>query len=104
MGATDWLDLMPQTVTWEPRTGIDDYGAAVYGPGQSLRCRIVKRQRVIRDVGGFEIIANATVYIAGHYGIKEEDRLTFPDGDTPKIIRVNAYPDENGDHHEEVLT
>lgn len=104
MAQFPWLDLMHQEIGWEQRIGWDEYGDATYAASQTLRCRIVYKQRPVRGVGGQEVVSNATIYVAGDYGITDEDRVTLPNGDTPKILRVNSYPDEDGTHHQEVLT
>jgi hypothetical protein len=49
-------------------------------------------------------VSTTTIYVLGDYGIQTVDRITLPDGTKPTIINVRTYPDENGPHHQEVLT
>jgi hypothetical protein len=97
-------DLMNQAISWEARTGTDEYGQGVYAAAQSLQCRVVGKNRLTRSVDGTEAVSTTTIYVLGDYGIQTVDRITLPDGTKPTIINVRTYPDENGPHHQEVLT
>lgn len=102
--STPWSDLMTQTMEWEPRTGLDEYSRPTYGSATTVRCRVVNRPRMTRDVNGQEVVSSTTVYCDGNPGIGPEDRITLPSGDQPLILRVNSYPDETGQVYQEVLT
>jgi hypothetical protein len=99
-----FADMMTQTIVWEQRTGTDEYGQGVFGAGQNLTCRIVSKERGVRTVDGGEAVSTTTIYVLGDYGITSVDRVTLPDGSQPVIVDVKSYPDENGPHHQEVLT
>jgi len=101
---TPWSDLMTQEVTWEPRTGLDEYSRPTYGAATAVRCRVVGRPRMTRDVDGQEVVSTTTIYCDGNPGISPVDRVTLPDGSQPVILRVESYPDENGQVYQQVLT
>lgn len=101
-GVEVFRDMMVQFIEWEPRTGLDQYGDAVYGSAVTVRCRVVEKQRMTRNVSGQEMVSTTTIYVLGTPGIDMEDRITLPDGTQPPILNVRMFPDENGPHHEEV--
>lgn len=105
----EFLDLMPQTCVREPRASVNDYGEPSYGAAETIPCRVVhKPQRVLQATGQDtgrgveEVVSKATVYTPV-VGWLATDRITLPDGSQPRILEVRRYPDEDGDHNEQVL-
>ena len=118
----DFLDLMPNTITWEAFSSLstDGYGAKTYAAGQSLRCRIQQTRRLVRGLDGQEIVSTTTLYApptsttSGAVVVNPYDRITLPSGflvagsSQPPIISVYRGQDEtagggaSSDHHIEV--
>ena len=114
--SSEFLDMMPQTVTWEASSALssDGYGAVSYSTGLSIRGRVEQKRRLVRDSGGREVVSTSTVYLdcvttsSGSVVMNAYDRLTLPSGflvagsSQPPIISVARQQDEAGDHHIEV--
>src|SRR6185369_11714111 len=120
MPASDWADLCPYTIVWEPMTGRDEYGKPSYGPPVLFAWpnggrRVFKTLR--RPVGGGDTPAGSVVdfmnvsyiWILATPNIGLEDRVYVlgdtplnEDGDRPPILGVEAPPDENGDLYRKV--
>ncbi len=102
----EFEELMPDQVTWQPRTGRDAYGRDTYGTAQTVKCRIVRRPRMVRGPEGREEVSSTTIYVAGVKGIKIDDKITLPNwvagDDQPDILSVFTYPDEDGPYYEEL--
>jgi len=99
-----FLDMMPHTVTVAPVTSRDKFGTRTYGAAVSYPARVVEEQRRITTLDGVEGMSSHTVWIAPHTSsgipnLGPESLITLPDGSTPPILRVEVYPDEEGDHH-----
>lgn len=97
----EWHDMMPDTVSVEPFSGVDQYGAYSYGTAVSYRARAQGRMRMITDVNGEQRMSQVTVYISGT-GIGPQDRLTLParfSPTQPSILSVQPVSDEHGTHH-----
>ncbi len=112
---TEWLDMMPHTVTLEPFSDRDDYGKPIYGTAATYRARVVYKTEMIIDqrIGAAELetTSNGHIWFGPpttnlHSGtpptVTAEDKVTLPDGSTPNIMRVDRFPDEYGDHHVKV--
>lgn len=112
---TAWLDCMPQTVTLEPFSDRDDYGEPVYGTAATYRARVVYQTEMIVDqrIGSAELETTSNGHV--WFGpptlnlssgvpptVTAEDRITLPDGTQPNIMRVDRFPDEDGNHHTKV--
>ena len=101
----DFADFMIDTVTIEPLTARDDYGAAFYGAGVSYPCRIDGQTKQTVNVNGVERSVNAMIYISGNPIILPADRLTLPatfNPQQPPMLKVNMFSDETGPHHVEI--
>lgn len=63
----------------------------------TLRAHIVDKTQVIRGAGGEEAIADksALIYSPGHV-INPLDKITFADGESPRILRVLGERDGRG--------
>ena len=100
----DFLELMTQTCTIEPFGAYNEYAEPSFGTAVSYTCRTVHKTNLIRTDAGKEITSIAQTWIFGAPGISPKDRITLPDGTTPQILRVDRFPDENGNHHDKVWT
>ncbi len=105
MPASDWLDLCPQTIVWQPMTGRDSYGKPVWGALQRFRGRrVLSNKRVAAYERGTkgqgpEVISSSQIWILDTPNVKYDDAV-FVDGDDannpPPILSIEQYPDETG--------
>ena len=104
MSISDFFDLMPHQVSFEPLVGTNMYAKGGYGdPIVVEHARVVYENAKTTDDTGQDVIARGKIYLGGVFGITPKHRVTLPDQTQPKIIRVLQYPDEGGAHHEIVL-
>jgi len=104
MPASDWLDMCPQTICWQPMLSRNQYGKPVYGPAQTFRGRrVFKNTRVSAyERGtkgqGAEVISESQIWVLALPNIKYEDKV-YVQGDTafPPVLNIQRYPDEQGD-------
>lgn len=97
----DFLELMLQTVTVAAQTGLDSYGKPSFSASpDSYRCRIIWRERILRDQDGREIVeAGRAILTQAAASVTPVHKLTLPDGSTPKIVDVSTLQDQFGNHH-----
>ncbi|MFW6079000.1 MAG: hypothetical protein ACODAE_05225 [Gemmatimonadota bacterium] len=95
------LDLAPHSVTVNAFSTRDADGAATYSTAGSTYSALVdETPRRIRTAAGEEVVSAATVYLLSTSAdIGVQDKLTLPDGSTPKILRTAEHADEDGTHH-----
>src|SRR5262245_26192415 len=103
MSIVDFLDLMPDTVTFQPHMGSDVYAKATYGDPIIVKARVVYEDQKTTDEPGQDVVARGKIYLGAAFNITGKHRATLPDGTHPPIVRVRRFPDENGAHHEVVL-
>ena len=101
MSVTDFLDMMPSTMTVATLSGLstDGYGVATYTTGSSYRCRVVQKQQLVRSFSGVEEMSRTTAWVASTSTFPPSAQFTLPDGSTPELLATEAYPDEDGVHH-----
>lgn len=124
----EFVELMQDLVTIEPRTGTNRYGNATYGPAITYVARVQGEAQEVRDMMGAIQISSAQIWAvpvvasnsgapgafqrAGQWYVvapfsytpKPPDRLTLPDGTKPLILRTNMENDESGPHHLKVYS
>lgn len=96
-----WSDMMPHTLSVEPFTSIDAYGAATYGAAVQYTARIRPTNRSVTTATGEERVTVAIIYVAGA-SIGPQDRITLPapaSPVSPDIFDVTYVSDESGHHH-----
>lgn len=98
----DLRDLLPDTATWAPLTGRDQYGAPTYGAGTTYACRLVRAHKLIRNSAGDQVVSSAHVWLAGTPAVAPDDRVTLSDDTTPPILSVERFQDEDGASHTKV--
>jgi hypothetical protein len=99
MAVSDFLDLMPATISHAPLVSRDAFGLPTYGSDTEYRARVIYKPTHVRGPAANIVLAKGVVWIAGTPTIGSEDRLTLPDGTTPPILAAARIPDEDGDHH-----
>jgi hypothetical protein len=99
----DFLDCMPHTVLIaQPDGSFGDRGKPNFGADVSFTGRIVEKNENVIDDEGQERVSRLSIWLATTTVITPAARLTMPAGYTPTqppIIRVERYPDQEGDHH-----
>lgn len=105
MGWPELSALYRQTVTVEPRTSQDGYGAPTYGTAVTHRVRVSGKRHTVMNALGEQVVATHTVYFAGSPAIGAHDRITLSTGDVhstetgakqPPVIAVGSFPDDLG--------
>lgn len=103
MPISDFLDLMPDTVTYEAPATYDEYGkVATYATAVSCRARVSTKHQRVAAKNGQDVISSIQVWLNSTTAINENGRLTLPDGSTPLIVSWDLVRDENGAHHTKV--
>ena len=104
------LELMPDTITYEPPAGTyTDRGAENYGASVSLACRIepVNGEVIIRGPEGGERKAAWRIYVGSvATTVRPDGRLTLPSGfdpQKPPFFAVGREADEITSHHQVIL-
>lgn len=105
MPVSDFLDLMPDTVTYTPVASRDQYGKPTFGTARTYRARVVyKTIRTSSMVSGQETIAAGEVWLAGTLAPPDvDDKITLPNGATPIILNFERFTDDEGVHHTKIL-
>ena len=102
---SDWNDMLPHSITVEPFSGVDSYGAYTYGSAVTHRARVQGKNRLVTSVTGEEAVSHITIYV-GTASIGPKDRVTLPapfSPTVPNILDVQYVSDESGAHHSVVL-
>jgi hypothetical protein len=95
----DFEDLTPHTITLEPLSTVGLYGEPTYGTAASYPALVIYEKKLIAGPDNREVTSNTTVYIpSSSASAAESDRLTLPDGATPRIIKVDRWADGAGQH------
>ncbi len=101
----DFSELLQDSVTIEPFTSEDDYGARSYGAGIAYPCRISGAQKIFVDVTGLQRVSQAIIYLTPMPVFGPKDRLTLPATFSPMqppIARIDQVSDEQGPHHQKI--
>jgi len=99
VGIGEWIDLMADTITLEPCTGADAFGAKTYGAATAWPACIEGKVRRVSNAQGQEQTSMVTVYVGGAPGAVPQDRVTLPARfpvTQPPLIAVGKLSDENG--------
>lgn len=106
---SEFLSLMPHTITVRPKTGVNSYNEPTFGTAKTYRCLVNEKQHLVRDVRedrrGEEVVAKGMAFVAPAATdgttteIKVDDELTLPDGTISPIIVVEKNADDKGLHH-----
>lgn len=103
----EFLELMPSYVFIARYTGEDAWGNNTFAAAESIRCRI---DASTVDSGGGALRSGTVVvptrqtntiytdYTEPPFTVR--DKITLPDGRTPRITSVNTEYDERGPHHQ----
>ena len=104
MPISDFADMMNDTVTVTPFSSYDGYGKPTYGTSVSYpNSRVRLKVQQIIDFEGNDVIAGGDVRLGSSTIIGVTDKMTLPDGTTPKILNSMSVPDEAGDSYTRVF-
>lgn len=95
----DFRDMMADTCQFSPLSSRDSYAVPTFGSATSFNCRLVRKNRMVRDAKGQIVVSTARVWLQGHPNITPEDRVTLSDGSNPVIVSVERESDEFGSSH-----
>ena len=88
---------MTSSLTVEVRLSTDSYGKPTYGNAVTVSARVAAMPKMVRSAEGRETVSSTTAWIESPLiPIGATDRITLPDGTTPKILSVQRVPDETG--------
>lgn len=97
---SEFLELMPDAVTWYPATSTDRYGKRSFSlSGTSLRCRVSGATRARTTGSGRSQIGEGTLYVYGTPAVSVQDKIVLPTGQDVEVLTVDPVGDQNGDHH-----
>jgi hypothetical protein len=97
---TEFLDLMPTTVTIFAKTATDAYGKFTFSPtGTAVRCRLQPSNDVVTTMDNREIVTRGTIIFYGTPTITNDSKIQLPDGTVPLIVSVMVRNDDTGAHH-----
>lgn len=101
----EFLQMSTMLLKVESLSTQSDYGAPSYAsPASSWPAFYEAGSRMARGINGVQQIASGTIYVlSSSASIGPQDRLTWPDGRQPKLLRVDVLNDEEGQHHLELL-
>ena len=96
----DFLDLAPHTVTIAPLSTVSLYGVPTFGTGSSYAALVVDKSKMVVGTDGREVVATQVAYVLSSSAtVNESDQITMPDGSTPRIVKVDTYSDDQGQHN-----
>ena len=96
---TEFLALMPSTISISTRTSHSNYGEATYGSAVTYRARVVDKSGWVRNAAGENVEVRTICWVASTGSIDISDRITLPGGATPPIVMGERFPDDQGSHH-----
>lgn len=104
---SEFVQLMPHSVTIEPWASQDAYGKPTYGAGVAYPAQVMAINERVVTVMNREVVASTQVIVGPNAGLYPPTdpriRITLPDGSKPTVLAVTAQPDEDGTHHVVVL-
>lgn len=95
--------LMGQECTVAPFLGVTGNGARSYGPARTYRCYEAPTNDLIVSTTGQQVVASARTHIypvaldgTVLLTLGVDDRLTLPDGRTPRLLKAETQYDQFG--------
>lgn len=104
MFASDFDDMLPQTVTVRTLASRNGDGSPAYSTAASThQARVVNVNRQTRDEKGNVVQAGYVAWVASTGVLSANSRITLPDGSSPPVLNVAVYPNENGNYYNKIL-
>jgi hypothetical protein len=103
--SANFLEMMPDTITFNATTATDKYGKKTFGGANvSVRCRLIDDIVLIKNAEGQDIVAVGRAILAGNYlTLTLGHKLTLPDGRTPVIVKIDSKNDTSATTHHTVV-
>ena len=103
--SANFLEMMPDTITFNATTATDKYGKKTFGGSNiSVRCRIVDDVILVKNAEGQDIVSAGRAYLAGDYSsLTLGHKITLPDGKTPVIVKIDSKNDTSSTTHHTVV-
>lgn len=103
--SNDFLLLASTTVQVAPlSTTVNDYGTPSYSAASTFDAVVEDVVRLVTAPDGREEVSRTTVYVlSSSAAVGVQDRITLPNGATPRILNVATLDDDEGQHHVEVM-
>jgi len=95
-GGSGFESWFRQSITLEPFSALDDYGAKTYGSPVEVACRIAQKDKKVRSASAEDIISTTQIYISGAQTVTVKDRITLPDNTQPVILEVRPVKGATG--------
>ncbi len=101
-------ELFNSTASIEDVASVDEWNNRTYATGATFDVRVVRTQQRVIDFFGNETTSHGELWIAPTKAgvlptVGPDMRVTLANGDTPLVLAVAQYPDEDGDHHIKVF-
>lgn len=100
---SDFLELMPYTVTVAPKSGQNQYNEPTFGTAVSYQARIAGKIMELRSKKGEEVTTTFELWLDTTDTIAPDAQLTLTGSQwidtSPEIFTVRRVSDENGDSH-----
>lgn len=96
MFADDFLDMLVDTVTVQKLTKRADDGQPVWGATTPYPSRINYETHNVIGPNNQLVTASGVIWMACADPVSADDKITFPDGSLPTILKVAQGSDENG--------
>lgn len=101
---SDFLALMPDTVTITAQASIDKYGKRTHsGAGTQYSAHVEPASELYRNADGREVAIIGKVFLFGAPAITPNHKIVLPDGSVPVIAGVEVLRDEDGTHHTVIM-
>lgn len=94
--------MLTDTFTHEAYVGQDGYGAPTYAAPVTRKGRLEIRIATVITAQGPMRVPQTRVFFGEDFALDQRDRLTCPDGTTPRLQVVTRVTDAQGhfDHYE----
>jgi hypothetical protein len=92
------------TITREPYTGQDGFGAPTYGAAETVKGKWEAVTKQVRTPSGDEATSGDRIFFPGDPGINYDDRLTLPDGRQPPIMSISKLSADDPDVHHTLVS
>ena len=98
--STEFRELLTQTITVSTVATLGVGGAPTFSTSaSSYRARLVNTNRQVYNTRGQLVAASHEAWVASTAVLSPASKYTLPDGSTPPVLRVDAFPDEDGAYH-----
>ena len=94
---TSLRTFLTSNITVETLLSKDAFGKPTFGNAITVSARVANKPMMVRSLDGLETVSRVTAWVESPLlPIGPTDRITLPDGTTPKILSVQRVPDETG--------